>query len=68
MRRASAHTKARAACFNSGQRVEDHFAGIDEMIEIGKGGQRPVQTVMMSCYACYFCGQGQALKCERRGV
>ena len=40
--------KARAACFNSGQRVEDHFVEINEMIEIGKGGQRPVKTVMMS--------------------
>jgi DNA-damage-inducible protein D len=27
--------KARTACFNSGQRVEDHFVGIDEMVEIG---------------------------------
>ena len=44
--------KARTACFNSGQRVEDHFVGIDEMIVIGKGGQRAVKTVMMSRYAC----------------
>ena len=46
--------KARTACFNSGQRVEDHFVEITEMIEIGKGGQRPVRTVMMSRYACYL--------------
>ena len=46
--------KARTACFNSGQRVEDHFVGITEMIQIGKGGQRAVQTVMMSRYACYL--------------
>ena len=46
--------KARTACFNSGQRVEDHFVGTDQMIEIGKGGQRPVKTVMMSRYACYL--------------
>lgn len=46
--------KARTACFNSGQRVEDHFVEITEMIEIGKGGQRAVQTVMMSRYACYL--------------
>jgi DNA-damage-inducible protein D len=45
---------ARTACFNSGQRLEDHFVGITEMIEIGKGGQRSVQTVMMSRYACYL--------------
>ncbi len=29
--------KARAACFTSGQRVEDHFVDVTEMIEIGKG-------------------------------
>ncbi len=46
--------KARAACFNSGQRVEDHFVEINEMIEIGKGGQRPVKTVMLSRYAGYL--------------
>lgn len=45
---------ARTACFNSGQRVEDHFVEVTDMIEIGKGGQRPVQTVMMSRYACYL--------------
>ncbi len=43
--------KARTACFNSGQRLEDHFVDITEMIGIGKGGQRPVQTVMMLRYA-----------------
>jgi len=46
--------KARTACFNSGQRVEDHFVGTDQMIEIGKGGQRAVKTVMISRYACYL--------------
>ncbi len=45
---------ARTACFNSGQRVEDHFVEVTDMIEIGKGGQRPVPTVMMSRYACYL--------------
>jgi DNA-damage-inducible protein D len=46
--------KARTACFNSGQRVDDHFVEITELIEIGKGGRRPVKTVMMSRYACYL--------------
>ncbi len=46
--------KARTACFNSGQRVEDHFVDVTDMIEIGKGGQRAVKTVMMSRYACYL--------------
>jgi len=46
--------KAKAACFNSGQRIEDHFVEITEMIEIGKGGQRPVKTTLLSRYACYL--------------
>ena len=46
--------KARTACFNSGQRMEDHFVDVTDMIEIGKGGQRAVKTVMMSRYACYL--------------
>ena len=40
--------KARTACFNSGQRVEDHFVGIDEMVKIGSGAKRPLKAVMMS--------------------
>lgn len=32
--------KARTACFNSGQRIEDHFVEITEMVETGKGGQK----------------------------
>ena len=39
---------ARTACFNSGQRVEDHFVDVTDMIAVGKGAKRPVQTVMMS--------------------
>ncbi len=46
--------KARTACFNSGQRVEDHFVEITEMVGIGSGAQRPIKTVMMSRYACYL--------------
>jgi DNA-damage-inducible protein D len=46
--------KARTACFNSGHRIEDHFVGADEMIEIGKGGQRAIPTVYLSRYACYL--------------
>ena len=46
--------KAKIACINSDQRVADHFVGSDQMIEIGKGGQRAVRTVMMSRYACYL--------------
>ncbi len=46
--------KAKAACFNSGQRIEDHFGDVTEMIEIGKGGRRAVRTYYLSRYACYL--------------
>jgi len=46
--------KAKAACFNSGHRIEDHFVDITEMVNIGSGAQRPVSSVYMSRYACYL--------------
>jgi DNA-damage-inducible protein D len=46
--------KAKMACLNSGHRIEDHFVDVTEMIEIGKGGQRSVKTVLLSRYACYL--------------
>jgi DNA-damage-inducible protein D len=46
--------KARTACFNSGQRVDDHFVDVTDMIEVGKGAKRPVKLVFLSRYACYL--------------
>lgn len=46
--------KARTACSNSNQRVEDHFVDVNEMVTIGSGAARPVATVLMSRYACYL--------------
>lgn len=56
--------KAKLACFNSGQRIEDHFGDVTEMIEIGKGGQRTVKTILMSRYACYLAIQNADPKKE----
>lgn len=56
--------KARLACFNSGHRIEDHFVDVTEMIEIGKGGRRPVKTVLMSRYGCYLAIQNADPKKE----
>lgn len=46
--------KAKIACENSGQRVENHFVDIHEMILIGKGAERPLDSVKLSRYACYL--------------
>ena len=46
--------KAKMACFNSGNRIEDHFVDITEMVAIGSGAERPVKTILLSRYACYL--------------
>lgn len=46
--------KAKTACINSGQRVEDHFVEIHEMVGIGSGAERSVDSVKLSRYACYL--------------
>jgi len=46
--------KAKLACFNSGHRIEDHFADISKMVDIGSGAQRAIGTVFLSRYACYL--------------
>src|SRR5216684_1581609 len=46
--------KARSACFNSGQRVEDHFVEINEMIEIGKGVAKQSGVVLPVDYAIFM--------------
>ncbi|MFN0013196.1 MAG: DNA damage-inducible protein D [Saprospiraceae bacterium] len=46
--------RAKEACKNSGQNPTDHFVDIHEMIPIGKGGKRQVESVRLSRYACYL--------------
>ncbi|MBF0477995.1 MAG: DNA damage-inducible protein D [Candidatus Omnitrophica bacterium] len=46
--------KAKTACRNSGYSVEDHFEDILDMVSIGSGAKRPVDTVSLSRYACYL--------------
>ena len=46
--------KAKIACRNSGQNVDDHFEDILEMVEIGSGAERPVDSIKLSRYACYL--------------
>jgi DNA-damage-inducible protein D len=46
--------KARLACANSGHPPADHFVDANEMITIGKGGQRRVADVRLSRYAGFL--------------
>lgn len=49
--------KAWVACSNSGQNPNYHFGKITEMITIGKGAEREIDTWLMSRYACYLAVQ-----------
>ena len=46
--------KAKAACLNSGKKVENHFGDITEMVQLAKTAQRKVDVVKLSRYACYL--------------
>lgn len=46
--------KAKAACLNSGEKVENHFGDITEMVQLAKTAQRKVDVVKLSRYACYL--------------
>jgi DNA-damage-inducible protein D len=46
--------RAKSACENSGYDVEDHFADVGKMVEIGSGTEREVKDIILSRYACYL--------------
>lgn len=49
--------KAKVACSNVGQNVDDHFIDVNKMVSIGSGTERQIDNIMLARYACYLIAQ-----------
>lgn len=49
--------KAKIACRNSQQVIEDQFVNVNKLITSGKGAQRKVDDISLTRYACYLIAQ-----------
>jgi DNA-damage-inducible protein D len=49
--------KAKEACNNAGESIENHFPDIRKMVEIGSNSERPINDIALTRYACYLIAQ-----------
>jgi DNA-damage-inducible protein D len=49
--------KAKDACRNAGESIENHFPDIRKMVEIGSNSERPIDDIALTRYACYLIAQ-----------
>jgi len=50
----SAIEKAKEACLNSNQKIQDHFEEVLDMVLIGSSAKRNIDNIKLSRYACYL--------------
>ena len=46
--------KAKQSCENAWQRVEEHFADVSDMVEVGSWASRQIDDILLSRYGCYL--------------
>jgi DNA-damage-inducible protein D len=56
--------KAKDACRNAGELIENHFPDVRKMVEIGSNTERPVDDNALTRYACYLIAQNGDSKKE----
>lgn len=49
--------KAKDACANAGEDINNHFPGVGKVIEAGKGAQHIIDDIALTRYACYLIAQ-----------
>jgi DNA-damage-inducible protein D len=49
--------KAKIACANSKQEIDNHFADVGKMINLPKKAQREIDDIILTRYACYLIAQ-----------
>ena len=49
--------KAKESVLTAGATVPNHFVGVNKMVPIGSGAERPVDDIMLTRYACYLIAQ-----------
>lgn len=57
--------KAKRACENAGEDLQNHFADIGKMVLLGSGSKREISDIGLTRYACYLIAQnGESSKSE----
>lgn len=49
--------KAKDACRNAGEEIENHFPDVRKMVEIGSDTERLINDIALTRYACYLIAQ-----------
>ena len=49
--------RAKVACQNSDQPVDNHFREVTKMVDLGSGSSREIKDLLLTRYACYLIAQ-----------